>query len=132
MISKRLLVAMFAVFLAAIAPARQADASVHKISLDGARYDDNGFVPMPQSCGAMQPGLCTVAGSGVVRWTGALTGWSEYHAYAHYDPASRRALADIWERFVTVRVDGCGVGSILTHGSAVVDPHDQNPTTAAI
>src|SRR5690242_9876079 len=87
---------------------------------------------MPQSCGVAQPGLCTFTGSGLVRWTGAVAGWSEYRSYAHYDPASGSVLAEIWERFVTARVGGCGLGSFLTHGSAVVEPRDQDPMKGGI
>lgn len=98
-----------------------------------AHYDDIGGVLMPQACGVSQPGLCTVALRGQVKWTGGLVGVSEYQAYAHFNPTTMAFETDnVWENFVSVTVPGCGTGSMMWHGHVEVTAGEQDPTTLAL
>ena len=131
---RRLLVCAALAFTASVAFAPASSASSKTVNLAGTRYDDDGWVNWwPQSCSVS--GVCTFKGDGIVQWSGAFTGISQYTVYLSYNPSTNLITDSTWERF-TGNLAGCGYGSFLTHQTKSFTWDDvvryQDPTTGKL
>lgn len=97
-----------------------------------AHIDDIGFLVYPQSCSIGQSGICAFTTTGEAEWTGDFDGTSVYRQTGHFDPATRAYQAKVWEKFESVKVAGCGTGSMMWRGTGTVTAEEQDPLSGKL
>lgn len=100
--------------VAVAAPTLAAGPSGHPINIR-ASFDDSGtHVTGVDSCDPAQPGICSLAESGVGYFSGNLTAVDHYQGHIGYDPLAQSMTGEDWNT-VTGSLAGCGRGTIVIH-----------------